>query len=373
MKNSLHISLNQKINAFLLIVIVNACQIGVGIHGFQRVVYQDAKQDAWIAVILSFIYAHFVAFIMIKTLKMFQDQDLYGIHQMIFGKYFGNFLNSLYVLYCSFAFVSIIINYKEVINTWVFPHLASSFLYISLLIIVIYTFTGGFRIIIGISTINFLFTLAIPIILLVPLKYANINSLLPILDNDMINLLKGVYSMTFTIAGFELINFIYPNVKEKSKVGKYVHIGLLTTLFVYLTTMLIALTYFNGEQLNKLIWATLSMLSMIKLPFFERIEILIICGWMIIILPNLCIYLWAAYRGVIRIKSISPNKFVWSFSIVIFILTLFINTRSQIEMVNNIFSKIAFIIVFIYPFILFIFALIKKLFTKRKVQNDETI
>ncbi|WP_410799877.1 GerAB/ArcD/ProY family transporter [Lysinibacillus telephonicus] len=161
MKNSLHISLNQKINAFLLIVIVNACQIGVGIHGFQRVVYQDAKQDAWIAVILSFIYAHFVAFIMIKTLKMFQDQDLYGIHQMIFGKYFGNFLNSLYVLYCSFAFVSIIINYKEVINTWVFPHLASSFLYISLLIIVIYTFTGGIWIFISIRRCFFFTTFTV--------------------------------------------------------------------------------------------------------------------------------------------------------------------------------------------------------------------
>lgn len=373
MKKSLQISNNQKINAFLLIFIVNGCQIGVGIHGFERVVYQNAKQDAWIAVILSFIFAHFVAFIMIKTLEMFQDQDLYGIHQILFGKFFGNLLNFFYVLYCSFAFLSILINYKEVINTWVFPFIASSFLSASLLIIVIYTFTAGFRIIVGICLINFIFTIAMPIIMLIPLKYANINFLFPILDNDIISILKGVYSMTFTITGFELINFIYPNVKEKNKVGKYVHIGLLITLFLYLSVMLIALTYFSAEQLNKMIWATLSLFSIIKLPFFERIEILIICIWMIIILPNLCMYLWAAFRGFTRIKSITPNNFVWIFSIIIFILSMFIKTRVQIETANNLFSKIAFVVVFIYPFILFIFALINKLFKKRKVQKNETI
>ena len=372
MKDSQQLSANQKINAFLLIFIINACQVGVGIHGFQRIIYKDAKQDAWIAVIISFILAHIVAFIMLKTLNMYKDEDLYGIHQKIFGKYFGNFLNFLYAVYCSLAFFSILINYIEVINTWVFPYLSSMFLSASLLIIVIYTFVGGFRVMIGVTFFSFLLTLWIPIILLFPLKYADINFLLPILDNNYMGLLKGVYSMTFTIVGFELINIIYPYVKEKNKAQKFVHIGLLTTFFLYLSIMLVALTYFSGEQLSKLVWSTLTLFSIIRLPFIERIEIITICLWMIIILPNLCMYLWAAYRGFIRIKTISPTKFVWIFSILIFIISLFVKSRIQINRVNEIFSKTAFIIVFIYPFVLFIFALIKKLFSKRKVKNNET-
>lgn len=373
MKNSLQLSTKQQINAFLLIFVINSCQIGVGIHGFQRIVYIDAKQDAWIAVILSFMVVHFEVFIMIKTLEMFQDQDIYGIHLNIFGKYFGNFLNFLYATYCSFAFYSILINYTEVINTWVFPYLSTAFLTASFLIIVIYSFLGGFRVIIGICFFSFLFTLAIPIILLFPIKYADTNLLFPILDNNYLGLLKGVYSMTFTIVGFELIMIIYPYIKEKNKVQKFVHIGLLTTFFLYLSIMLVALTYFSGEQLSKMVWSTLSLFSIIKLPFIERIEIITICIWMIIVLPNLCMYLWAAYRGITRIKNITPIKFVWIFAIIVFILSLFIKTRIQINMINNIFSKTAFVIVFIYPLILFILAHIKKLFSKKKVKKDETV
>ena len=143
------------VNAYLLTFIINACQVGVGIHGFQRIIYENAKQDSWIAVILSFIIAHLVVFIMLKTLEMYKDEDLYGIHNKIFGKYFGNLLNLLYAVYCSVAFFSILINYVEVISTWVFPYLSSMFLSISLLLIVIYSFVGGFRVVIGVTFFSF--------------------------------------------------------------------------------------------------------------------------------------------------------------------------------------------------------------------------
>ena len=43
-----------------------------------------------------------------------------------------------------------------------------------------------------------------------PMKYATVESLLPILENDIRSILKGAQSMTFTIIGFEILNVIYP-------------------------------------------------------------------------------------------------------------------------------------------------------------------
>lgn len=202
----------------------------------------------------------------------------------------------------------------------------------------------------------------------------NISHLLPVFDNDLISILKGAYSMSFTIVGFEVFNALYPFVKEKDKAKKYVHLGLLSTLAIYLFVMLVTLTYFSGEQLEKYLWATLSMFSIIRLPFFERIELLTICYWMIIILPNLCLYIWSAYRAFMRIFKISERKFVYSFSILIYIGTLFIESRSQIKTMNDLFGKISFVTIFIYPFIIYFFASIKRLFSKqkkKKVKNRE--
>ena len=63
----------------------------VGIQGFQRIIYQDARQDAWISVLLAGIATHIVTFCMIKTLEIYGSDDLYGIQIDIFGKWIGNF------------------------------------------------------------------------------------------------------------------------------------------------------------------------------------------------------------------------------------------------------------------------------------------
>jgi spore germination protein (amino acid permease) len=362
-KNAIQISPKDMINAFLLFFVINTIQVGVGIQGFQRVVYQDAKHDAWISILIAGIATHIIAFFMIKTLEMYSSNDLYGINQDVFGEWIGNFLNIIYILYCSTAFFAILKNYIEVIQTWVFPNLNTWFISASLLLIVIYTFTGGLRVIVGISFFSFVLSIWLIPLLIYPIEFAELRSLFPILETNISGILKGSQSMTFTIIGFEIINMIYPFVKEKDKVRKHVHFGLLMTTLIYLTVMLVSITYFSGDQLNKTIWATLSLLSIVRFPFIERFEFLAVCFWMIIILPNLCLYLWAAYRGTIRLVKVSANKFVWIFSFLIFLFSLAVQTRTQIDMFNDYFAQVAFYIVFVYPIFLYVIALAKKKFT----------
>lgn len=365
MKSSLQVSNSQMFNAPLLFFVVVTSQIAVGIHGFQRIIMKDATHDAWISILLSFVFSHFIVYVMFKTLEIYSTNDLYGIQQDLFGKYLGNLLNFLYVIYVSFAFFTVLKNYTEVINTWVFPNLPQTFVSGTLLILVIYSFTGGLRVMIGVCFISVVSTVWMLLLLLFPLEYAHYNHLLPVLSNDFVSILKGAYSMTFTIVGFEIINILYPFVKEKNKAQKYVHFGLLFTCFVYVFVMLVTIVYFSNEQVEKTIWALLTLFSIIKLPFIERIEIIIICYWLIIILPNLCLFSWSAYRGIDRIKTIKGTTFIWIFSIIIFLISMPVQSRHDINKINNFFSNLAFYIVFIYPLLLFIMASTKKILKKR--------
>lgn len=370
MKTTLQIAINEKFNASLLFFIICAAQIGVGVHGFQAVIYKSAKHDAWVSILVSFLAVNLLVFVTFKLLEMYESNDIFGINLDIFGKFIGNFINLFIIIYCGMAFFAIIRNYTDVINAWVFPELSPSFIIITLLILVIYAFTAGLRVIIGICFFCFFIGLWIPVALLLPMNYANVNYLLPVLSNDLIGILKGAYYMTFTIVGFEIIQVIYPYVKEKKKAKKYVHLSVLFTMFLYLFVMIITLTFFSGEQLGKTIWATLSLFSIIRLPFLERIELITICFWMIIILPNLCLYAWSAYRGFSRLAQIKELKFIIVFSLLIFLGSLFVETRTQIHTFNNKFGAVAFYTVFVYPIILYVIALTKKSLFKMRARKE---
>lgn len=370
MKTTLQIGTNEKFNASLLFFIICAAQVGVGVHGFQAIIYENAKHDAWISILISFLAVNLLMYVTFKLLEMYESNDIFGINLDIFGKYIGNFINLILILYCGTAFFAIIKNYTDVINTWVFPELKPSFIIITLLILVIYAFTAGLRVIIGICFFSVFLGLWIPVALLLPMDYANVNYLLPLFSNDLIGILKGAYYMTFTIVGFEVIHVLYPFVKEKKEAKKYVHLGLLFTMILYLFVMIITLTFFSGEQLEKTIWATLSLFSIIRLPFLERIELITICFWMIVILPNLCLYAWSAYRGFMRISPIKEMKFILAFSLLVFLGSFFVETRTQIHEFNDKFGKVAFYIVFVYPIILYFIALLKKSIFKQRARKE---
>ena len=370
MKNNLQIDPSDTISAFLLFFIIHTAQIGIGIQGFQRIIYEDAKHDAWISVLLAGLATHIIAIFMLKTLEIYGSNDLYGIHQDVFGKWIGNFFNIIYILYCSIAFFAVLRNYVEVVQTWVLPDLNTWFLASTLLLIVIYTFTGGLRVIVGISFFSVVLSVWLFPMLAYPMKFMEPRSLLPILETNMSGILKGVQSMTFTIVGFEILYVIYPFVKDKKNAKKHIHLGLFVTTLIYLAVMLVTLTYFSGEQLKKTIWATLSLFEIVKFPFVERFEYIVVCFWMLIILPNLCLFLWAAFRGTKRLVKVSANKFVWVFSFIILIVSLTFKTRTQINTFNDYFGQLAFYIVFIYPIILYVFAAVKNKFKSRKGQIE---
>ncbi|MDN4495617.1 GerAB/ArcD/ProY family transporter [Ureibacillus aquaedulcis] len=370
MNTKLQISPAQMFNAPLLFFFVTKVQIGVGVYGFQSLIYEEAKQDSWISIIISFLASHIIVFVMFKVLEMYDSNDIYGINIDLFGKLFGNFINFLLVIYSGVIFFTILNNFSEVMVTWVFPDINSSFIIITVLLLVIYTFTGGLRVIIGLCFIGFFLPQWMLGVLVYPLEFANANYLFPIFDNDLISLLKGAYAMSFTIVGFEALTTLYPYVKEKKKAQLYVHLGLLYTLVVYLFVMLVSLLFFSGEQLERVIWATLSLFSIVRLPFFERIEIFTVCFWIIVILPNLCIYAWSAYRGIGRIIKVNQKTFILFFTAIIFIGSFLIETQYQMNVINKISGHVSFYIVFVLPFFIYFIAFLKNKIFKRQVRKN---
>lgn len=348
------------LSTFLLFFIIHDIQVGIGIQGFQRSIFLEARQDAWVSIIFSGILTHLIVFIIIKTLQTYGSSDIYGIHHDIYGKWMGKLMNSLYIFYCLITSLVMIKNYIEVIHTWMFPQIPAWFFSISLLLLTIYGTTGGIRVIVGVSFFNIMLSIWMLGLIGFPLRYIDLNHFLPLFESNIVSILKGTYKMTLTVLGFEILYVIYPHLNEKNKIQKYAQLGIATTTILYLMIFLLSIAYFSPGQIEKSIWATLSLFKIVKLPFIERMEYIAIAFWMLIIIPNIMLYLWAAVRGMNRTFNTKESHFVWIFSFILFISSLFMNTRLKILHFTNIVGTASFYITYCYPIILFVFVLIKK-------------
>lgn len=344
-----------KVSPFFSFYLVQAIQIGVGILGFQRLLTKAVGNDAWMTIILGGIGVHMIIWMMYKILSK-QQGDITDVHQTLFGKWIGSAFSIVLVIYFCLLTLTILRSYIEVVQVWVFPGIRISLFSIAILTIVFYIVNGGLRTVTGMAVLGVVLPGYLLFSLFYPLKYAFFENLLPIFDHSVIELLKSTKQVTLSLLGFETLLFYYPFFKEPEKSQKWAHLGSASTIFVYLAVMIVSTAFFSEEQLMRNIWATLTMLKIVQLPFVERIEYVAISSWLFVILPNLCLAMWSASRGAKRVLKKRQRPILIVLLILVCTASCLIKTREQIDMISDYTAQIGFYLLFGYIPFMFLFS-----------------
>lgn len=349
-----------QLNAFWLLFVINGVQVGVGIAGVQRLIYKMAGHDAWISVIVAGFAAHIAGWVMVKTLLRYDSKDLYEIHDDVYGKWLAKALNILYSFYLAFFCLTILRGYAEIVQTWLFPELSLWVLNALMLLLVVYGILGGIRVIVGFCFFSVLYTLWQVALLYFPLTYANWSHLLPIMNKSVADIVKGSLYMSYSMLGFEFIYFIGPYIREKDKMNRYTQLGLLATTTLYLAVMVVTLVYFDGNQLLRTTWPTLTMMKIIEFPFIERFEFISVSMWMLLVLDNLLLMMWAAARGMQHVFQTKKNTALYFYCAFIFFVSMFYKTRGEINSITTMVGTVGGYVAFVYPFLLYGLVWLKK-------------
>ncbi|KQX69036.1 hypothetical protein ASD40_00595 [Paenibacillus sp. Root444D2] len=353
-------------SSFLLFFVILANQVGTGLSGFQRIIFQSAGHDAWISVCMAGAWSHLTVWVMLRTLKLNPNMDLYEVHKDLYGRYVGGIINALIMLYMLTAVIVISRNYVEMVQTWIFPDLPTWLLSAFLAMLITYGVLGGIRIVVGIAFISAILTIWLIIFLYFPIRYAEWTHLTPIMEASISELAQGMVKMSLTIVGFEILMFVYPFIRNKHRAPLSAHLGLFATTVIYVAVMLVTIVYFSPGQLSKTVWATFSLFKIVAFPFLERFEYVAISIWMLVVLPNLMMYMWAASKGIKRIFGWKQKYALYTFALILVVVSIFFKTRLQINILNDIFSKAALTIVFGYPWVLYAAVLFKQHFHKKR-------
>lgn len=360
---------NSQIHAYLLFFFICNVQIGVGIFSFQRYIFQVSKHDAWISVIIACLFAHVVLWMIVLMLRKYESSDLYGIHYDLFGKYIGTLFNCIYILYYLIVAILIMRTYVVVIQVWMFPDM-SSWLIVSLLtVLIIYAGYGGIRVIVGMCLLGFVVISITVIFCLVTLKYAIWTQMLPVMESSVMDILKGSFRMSFTLAGFEFIMIIYPYVRNKERTMLHSQLSLVFGNLIYLTIIILSVVYFSSSQLSRSIWPTFNMLKILKFPFTERLEFIVISIWMLMVLTGILINTWAMTRGFKRMWNWNQKLMLLIVIVLASGVTITMRGRENIDLLSYWVGLSSAALSFLYPLLLSLIALIVLKVRARKRAN----
>jgi spore germination protein AB len=354
---------NSKISHFHVFFLISSMQIGIGVLGYQRIIAKKAGYDAWISVIFAGLTIHLILWIMYKIVETVNG-DLISAHTYILGNVLGKIVSIFFSFYFILLAMAVLRTYIEIIQVWMFPEFSTFWFSLGLLFVIMYIIFGGFRTVTGIaffstvlpSYLIFMFGFNIP--------FSQYENLLPVFDHKISDLVMATRDMSLTYLGYETFLFYYPYLKNPEKSKRWAHLAILSTTLIYTIVTLITFAYFSEQQLEQTVWATLTMWKIVSLPFVERFEYIGIANWCLIILPNLCLALWCASRILKRTIHLKQRKGVILVALLSLIGISFIDTRDQINMLNDITGKVGFYLNYLYIPCLLIAVLIAK-----KVKN----
>lgn len=361
-----------RIRAFYLFFIIVGTQIGVGMLGVPRYIFAEAHQDAWISVLIAFVYMIIVASTMLIILKQYKNADIFGIQIDIFGKWIGKLLGTIYIIFFTVELLSVILTYIEVVQVFLYPSMPSFILGLLLMILIVYSVLGGVRVIVGVAFLCILLAPWIFVLLYDPISRIEMSHYLPMFQASVMELLMGARATVYTFLGLEILFIIYPFIDNKKKAKRPIFLGLFfSTLHVLLTTI-IAIGYFSEKGLSKMEWPVLSLFKSVSLSFLERFDYLVVAEWMMVALPTMVFLMWATTYGVKRLYSISQRKTLYTVAILLLIMVTFLQKDYTIQKVTDIVSEVGFWIVFVYPIVLLPIVLMKKRLRKNKEGSAES-
>ncbi|MFD1017625.1 GerAB/ArcD/ProY family transporter [Thalassobacillus hwangdonensis] len=343
----------KQIEAFYLFFIIHTLQIGAGLMGVPRYVFEMSKQDAWISVLIAGLYMHLIIYLMIHILKCYENADLFGIQVDLFGRVIGTLLGSVYLVYFFFLNFTVMLNYIEVVQVFIFPNFSQPLLSLMLIAIAIYAVLGGFRVAVGVSVVFFFATIWLIATIYVPIKMMDWNHFLPIMEASPTEILKGVYKTTYTIIGLEVLFFVYPFVKNKNKVSLPSHLAVFFTTFLVLLVTVVSIGFFAEDQLKQTVWATLTLFKVVSFPILERFDMIAISLWLLVILPNFIMITWLFTYGVKRLYRIPQRTSLYVYGGALFIGSFLVKYRVDINTITNYSAIAGFWIAFVYPILLF--------------------
>ncbi|NRF90433.1 GerAB/ArcD/ProY family transporter [Paenibacillus frigoriresistens] len=181
--------------------------------------------------------------------------------------------------------------------------------------------------------------------------------LLPIGKEGLLPILSSVKSTIFSFLGFEVAFILYPFLKDKNSASKGIVIANSLSMLIYLTTTLVCFIRFSPMEVTDYVYPMLNLFKVIQLPFVERLEIICLSFYLVVIFMLVIPSLYVAVLGTSQLLGKQDHRnplriiiFLW-----IIVSFFFIPGASQITQMANSWGMAGLYSAFVFPIFLWIY------------------
>jgi spore germination protein KB len=317
----------EKISLWQFYIIIICFQIGsaalVGIGN-------DAKQDAWIAVIISTIIGICVILYYVFLLSKLPGKNLFELFVFCFGKWLGKFITLLYVIYFFYISARVLRDFCELLVSTIFEFTPIEVISVTMMLVIIYMLQHGLEVLGRTSEVFFPYVVTFIVLTGIGILFSgglDFRNLLPVLANGMGPVFKAIFPQVLTFPFGEAIAFtvIISYVNKLKKVGRVGAIAVLTSGFLLTYGAFIQIATLGTDLKERANFPLLSASREISLlNFIERVDLIIVFFVMFGIIVKVSIFFYGGLKGLelitqkpYRTMTFSMGTIIAYFSVVI--------------------------------------------------------
>ncbi|TCM99035.1 spore germination protein KB [Paenibacillus sp. BK033] len=270
--------------------------IGTSIILVPSALASDAKNDAWIPVLLGTVAALLLIGLYLALARLVPGKTIVEICMVLFGKWIGMFFSLSLFLYSFLLTTLVLRNLGDFLTASMFPETPITAIHLVYLLIVAIGIRYGLSNLARTMDIFYPFIIILFIIFVILLMpEIKFNQIQPVLSNGISPILNATYSyVSFPCLEYVLFLMILPHVEDPREGGKAFVKGMLLGGLVLLAITTLCLLVMGSEMTANNLYASFELAKIIKIgEFLQRVEVIIAVIWFVTIYCKLivCFYM----------------------------------------------------------------------------------
>lgn len=261
----------------------------------------------WMAPLISGILSFIPIYLMIKVITFYKNKNLHDCILHLFGKYIGNCLSTILLLFGVCALIIDSAAYVDIIGTMYFNQSPKIMIYAVLMTASAYIAKRGLEHIGSISwLVLFYLLISLFVALLFSLQDGNGYFLFPIFGPSVWDVIKVSTSHVSIYADFFFLGLIAPYIVSAKAFKKGTMIGLGTVSILLCFSFLTYLFVFDYEGLKMVNYPFHELIRLVRLGFLTNVETFFFPFWVIATFIRFSFYLYLIalfMGGIFNIKN----------------------------------------------------------------------
>lgn len=274
------------------ILLINGVQVGVGQLSLPRELAETGGTDGWLALFIGYAASIAASLAIIRIMSRKPDGTLIDLLEHYFGKWAGTVGAFAAAAAFTIFTMEIMFSAGQMIKSWIMQRTP---LYMLIILFSIPSFAiivKGMRVMSRYSEFVFYMFLPMAVFLFMPLQDGNLLHLFPFLKEGWEPVFKSVRLTALSFSGFEFAFFAYPFLKRKELASIGIVIANTLSLIIYLIITLACFLYFSPDEITVFNQPALNLLKVVELRFVERVEIIFLSVFLIMVSTSWIPYMY---------------------------------------------------------------------------------